>query len=113
MHFRSSASLAGSAADYTGQGDNSMEPQFRSDLGVNLDGPRRIGPAHVGVVGSIRIQAGPGPITCRVCGQDFNRRTPCLGNQPQLDGRPACRGSSGGVEADPSLVGQDGDPLGA
>jgi len=41
-------------------------------------------------------------------------RTPRLATSTTMQSHPAARrGSSGGVEADPGLVGQDGDPLGS
>jgi len=55
----------------------------------------------------------PGPITCGVCGQDFQPQDTEPGHQQQGDSRPARpEGSSGGVEANPGLIGQGGDPFG-
>jgi hypothetical protein len=56
----------------------------------------------------------PGSITCGICGQEFQPCDPASGHEPQ-GGEPlsSLLGSSGGVEADPGLVGQADNPLGS
>jgi hypothetical protein len=56
----------------------------------------------------------PGPITCDIYGRPSNPWAPRLATNSTVEshpGRPPR--SSGGVEADPSLIGQVGHPLGS